>query len=106
MLSPLDDLWLTDMGGQSGAITHSGLVCPNPECKEALSTPSVAVQLENQIRCQIAKFYEAWLVCDDQSCSNRTRMIAMVGKRCLKPDCRGSMHPEVSNTASFCQPRS
>lgn len=53
------------------------------------------MQLENQLRAVIGKLYAAWLVCDDQSCKNRTRMMSVFGRRCLKPDCRGSMHYEV-----------
>ena len=53
------------------------------------------MQLDLQIRAEIGLFYEAWLVCDDQACGNRTRMMSVYGKRCLVQYCRGQMHPEV-----------
>lgn len=64
-----------------------------------LPEASVSVQIETQIRAFIAQFYEGWLLCDDQSCLNRTRQISVYGRRCLRPDCRGAMHAEVSPAA-------
>ena len=76
--------------------TPSGIQCPTASCGALLSPGSVQTQLELQIRSAISKFYESWLVCDDASCGNRTRMVGMLGRRCLKPECRGRMHNEVS----------
>lgn len=73
----------------------AGVHCGNAACEALLSLPSIQVQVELQVRSFIAKFYEGWVVCDDQSCGNRTRMIGVYGKRCLKPDCRGQMQNEV-----------
>jgi DNA polymerase alpha subunit A len=58
------------------------------------------MQLETQVRAIIGRLYAAWLVCDDQSCKNRTRMMSVYGRRCLRADCRGSMHYEVRCAAS------
>ena len=52
-------------------------------------------QLEVQIREHIAKYYESWTVCDDATCGNRTRMMGVYGRRCLRPGCRGSVAFEV-----------
>lgn len=77
-------------------IRSIGLICPNIECSCPIEIPSLAMQLENQVRSYINKFYESWLLCDDPSCQNRTRMMSVYGKRCLKDQCRGMMHYEVS----------
>ena len=80
---------------QNGMLNGSGLHCTKIDCAAWLSPASVQIQVENQVRAAISKFYESWLVCDDQSCGNRTRMLGMVGRRCLKLECRGKMHNEV-----------
>lgn len=80
--------------------TPSGIRCPNATCAAVLSPGSVQTQVELQLRSAISKFYESWLVCDDQSCGNRTRMVGLYGRRCLKPECRGRMHNEVRALSS------
>lgn len=80
---------------QESVVRSSGLVCPNPECCSVLNEASIGVQIDTQIRTFIAKFYEGWVVCDDQSCLNRTRQLSVYGRRCLRPECRGTMHFEV-----------
>lgn len=77
-------------------ISGAGVHCPHDGCHAAIGIASIQVQVENQLRAAISKFYEGWLVCDDASCGNRTRMLSVVGRRCLKADCRGRMHNEVS----------
>ena len=86
---------------QSGVISKSGMFCGNLDCQQPLSIPSLAIQLDLQIRSFITKFYEAWLVCDESTCSNRTRMMSVYGKRCLQPQCRGAMHFEVCRCLSL-----
>lgn len=76
-------------------VRGTGMHCGNADCQASLGIASIQVQVENQLRAAINKFYEGWLVCDDASCGNRTRMLSVVGRRCLKPDCRGRMHNEV-----------
>lgn len=70
-------------------------------CQAPLGVPSMQVQLEVQIREHINKYYEGWLVCDDPTCRNRTRMMGVYGRRCLKPGCKGSVSFEVRLTASL-----
>lgn len=77
-------------------LSEHGFFCSNIECRASLSTPSLAVQLDLQLRNFISKFYEAWLVCDEPTCGNRTRMMSVYGKKCLVSGCRGAMHFEVS----------
>lgn len=79
---------------QNGHISPAGLVCPT--CSAGLTTPSVMVQLENQIRQHISKYYEATMVCDDSSCSiGSTRAMSVYPKRCMGPGCKGQMHLAV-----------
>jgi len=66
------------------------------DCLDHLSTASMGVQLDIQIRSYIQKFYEGWLVCDEPTCGNRSRMMRVYGKKCLVPACRGNVHFEVS----------
>lgn len=67
----------------------NGVTCPNAECHKILPVISIVAQLESQIRQQTAKYYEAWLVCDDSSCGNRTRQMSVYGHRCLGPKAHG-----------------
>lgn len=76
-------------------VRGTGVHCGKEDCQAPLSIASIQVQVELQLRAAINKFYEGWLVCDDASCGNRTRMLSVVGRRCLKKDCRGRMHNEV-----------
>ncbi|GAA5986163.1 hypothetical protein JCM11641_004732 [Rhodosporidiobolus odoratus] len=84
-------------------LSKNGLFCSNIECQSPLSAPSLAIQLDLQIRAFIAKFYEAWMVCDEQTCGNRTRMMSVYGKKCLIAGCRGGMHFEYSDAKLYDQ---
>ncbi|KAL1921703.1 uncharacterized protein VTP21DRAFT_10345 [Calcarisporiella thermophila] len=79
----------------------SGLVCP--ECAQIMPLASLEVQLIGEIRSHITRYYEGWMVCDDQSCQHRTRMISVYGRRCLNQGCRGSMAPEYTDSALYTQ---
>ncbi|GAA99900.1 uncharacterized protein L969DRAFT_102320 [Mixia osmundae IAM 14324] len=87
----------------NGQISDAGLVCVNDACASVLPPASIAIQLELQVRARISQFYEGWLVCDDQECGNRTRMLAMYGKRCLQLGCRGIMHNEYTDSRLYNQ---
>ncbi|KWU44823.1 hypothetical protein RHOSPDRAFT_17356 [Rhodotorula sp. JG-1b] len=88
---------------QAGVLSEHGFFCSNNECMAPLSLASVAVQLDIQLRRFIAKFYEAWLVCDETTCGNRTRMMSVYGKKCLVAGCRGAMHAEYSDSKLYDQ---
>lgn len=79
----------------SETIQPLGIHCIEADCRAAIAPASVQMQVEHQLRAAISKFYEAWMICDDPSCGNRTRMLGVFGRRCLKPECRGQMHYEV-----------
>ena len=60
-----------------------------------MNAASILVQLEVQIREHINRYYERWLVCNDPTCGNRTRMMSVYGRRCLRDGCRGNVVYEV-----------
>ncbi|KAK4226078.1 putative DNA polymerase alpha catalytic subunit [Podospora fimiseda] len=94
--------------GSTDRVTPAGLSCPNPDCGATLSTLSIVAQVETAVREQTAKYYEAWLVCDDSSCGNRTRQMSVYGSRCLGPkglgrDCLGRMRYEFGERDMYNQ---
>lgn len=89
-------------------VTHEGLICPQEACKAVMPNFSVVAQLEAQIRQHIARYYAAWLVCDDPSCGLRTRQMSVYGHRCLGPKgtglgCLGRMHFEYTEKMLYNQ---
>lgn len=97
-----------DFDGLSGTVERcspAGITCT---CGQVMSTLSVVMQLEHQIRQQTCKYYEGWLVCDDQACGNRTRQMSVYGHRCLGPKglahgCLGKMHYEYTEKMMYNQ---
>lgn len=71
-------------------ITHTGLQCPASGCGQILANLTVAAQIEHQIRTLLQRYYQGWLICDDPSCSNKTRQMSVYGHRCLGPQGLGS----------------
>ena len=94
--------------GLQGSIdicSPSGITC---RCGQVLTNFSIMAQLEHQIRLQTSKYYEGWLVCDDQACGARTRQMSVYGHRCLGPrglghGCLGKMHYEYSEKMIYNQ---
>ncbi|KAI0321598.1 hypothetical protein OF83DRAFT_251189 [Amylostereum chailletii] len=81
----------------------AGAVCPS--CSASISAPSLVVQLECQIRDHISRYYEAWTVCSDTTCGNRSRMMSVYGRRCLMQDCRGRVALEYTDAQLYNQLR-
>jgi DNA polymerase alpha subunit A len=91
--------------GSLDICSSAGIKC---RCGHALSNLSVMAQLEHQIRKQTSKYYEGWLVCDDQACGNRTRQMSVYGHRCLGPNrlgrgCLGKMQYEYTEKMMYNQ---
>ncbi|KAI7829018.1 DNA polymerase family B-domain-containing protein [Gamsiella multidivaricata] len=86
---------------ETNSTGYFGLQCPN--CKSIAQPASASVQLTGAIRKYIQRYYQGWVVCDDQGCRNRTRMVSVVGRRCLVEGCRGSMRSEYSDGALYTQ---
>jgi len=89
-------------------VTPQGIRCPQPDCARVFTTLTVVAQLEHAIRAQTARYYDGYLVCDDPSCGNRTRMMSVYGHRCLGPrgraeGCLGRMRYEYSERAMYNQ---
>lgn len=89
-------------------VSNEGLVCPKEGCGKPLGNLSVAAQLEAQIRQHQARYYSAYLVCDDPACGNRTRQMSVYGHRCLGPKgrgtgCLGKMSFEYGDKALYNQ---
>lgn len=87
-------------------VSASGLVCPG--CRAIAPTLSVVAQVEHAVRAQTARYYDAWIVCDDSQCGHRTRQTSVYGTRCLGPrglarDCLGRMRYEYSEKAIYNQ---
>ncbi|EJD07472.1 uncharacterized protein FOMMEDRAFT_137775 [Fomitiporia mediterranea MF3/22] len=82
-------------------IQTSGPTCKG--CQAPLKTTSMQMQLENQIREHINRYYEGWTVCDDPMCRNRTRMMSVYGRRCLKRECKGTVAFEYSDNQLYTQ---
>ncbi|TFK39510.1 DNA polymerase alpha catalytic subunit [Crucibulum laeve] len=84
-------------------LTNSGAKCP--ACQNSISLGSLEMQLETHIREYISKYYEGWTICNDPTCGNRTRMMSVYGRRCLRPGCRGTVAFEYSDTQLYNQLR-
>jgi DNA polymerase alpha subunit A len=94
--------------GLQGSIDICSPVGISCRCGQTLSNLSVMAQLEHQIRQQTSKYYEGWLVCDDQACGARTRQMSVYGHRCLGPrglghGCLGKMHYEYTEKMIYNQ---
>ncbi|KAF9933576.1 DNA-directed DNA polymerase alpha catalytic subunit pol1 [Mortierella alpina] len=86
---------------ESDSSCRFGLQCPN--CRAVAQPVSAGVLLTGAIRKYIQKYYQGWVICDDQGCQNRTRMVGVIGRRCLVEGCRGTMHSEYSDGALYTQ---
>jgi len=91
--------------GSIDICSPAGVVC---RCGNTLSNISIVAQLEHQIRQQTCKYYEGWLVCDDQACGARTRQMSVYGHRCLGPrglghGCLGKMNYEYTEKMMYNQ---
>lgn len=96
------------LAGSPALVTHDGIVCPAPGCARAQPTLAVVAQVEAQLRQHAARYYTAWLVCDDPACGARTRQMSVYGHRCLGPKglgqgCLGKMALEYSEKMMWNQ---
>jgi DNA polymerase alpha subunit A len=91
--------------GSLDICSANGITC---QYGHVLSNLSIVAQVEHQIRQQTSKYYEGWLICDDQACGNRTRQMSVYGHRCLGPKglaqgCLGKMHYEYTEKMMYNQ---
>ncbi|KIM44768.1 hypothetical protein M413DRAFT_442728 [Hebeloma cylindrosporum] len=88
---------------EANLLLPTGPACP--ACSKTITSGSIQAQLEVQVREHIAKFYEGWTVCDDPTCDNRTRMMGVYGRRCLRSGCKGHVTFEYTDTQLYNQLR-
>ncbi|KIP07458.1 hypothetical protein PHLGIDRAFT_71117 [Phlebiopsis gigantea 11061_1 CR5-6] len=84
-------------------LTSAGAACPS--CQSYFGSASLQAQLETQIREHVSKYYEGWTVCDDATCGNRSRVMGVYGRRCLRPTCQGTVTFEYSDSQMYTQLR-
>lgn len=86
-------------------VSARGVTCAS--CDAAVHPASVCVQLENQIREKISRYYAGWTVCDgDDGCGARSRMMSVHGRRCLgweREGCKGAVRLEYSDLKLYNQ---
>lgn len=87
----------------SSIMQPSGAHCLS--CQSSITVVSMQMQLEAQIREHISRYYEGWTICDDPTCRNRTRMMGVYGRRCLRQGCRGTVAFEYSDSELYNQLR-
>ncbi|GAA5813555.1 hypothetical protein MFLAVUS_007037 [Mucor flavus] len=78
-----------------------GLNCP--KCQQTISPVSLRIQLVLAIRKFVQTYYDSWYICDDVTCSNRTRTLSVFGRRCIIDGCRGVMKREYSDKQLYTQ---
>ncbi|KAI1358601.1 hypothetical protein F5Y08DRAFT_111128 [Xylaria arbuscula] len=87
-------------------VTAQGVSCPS--CSSIIPNLSIVAQVEHAIRIQTSRYYEGWLVCNDELCGNRTRQLSVYGTRCMGPKghatgCLGRMRYEYSEREIYNQ---
>jgi len=70
--------------------------------------------LTTAIRAAVTKFNDGWMVCEESTCPQRTRMLSLaytrtdkglseVGRQCLRVGCHGRMEKDFSDKALYTQ---
>ncbi|KAJ2455895.1 DNA-directed DNA polymerase alpha catalytic subunit pol1 [Coemansia sp. RSA 2336] len=80
---------------------ESGLACSF--CKHLPSSAFVATQLMLRIRQYVREYYAFTAQCDEPSCALTTRILTVVGSRCLRPQCSGRLVAVFSDKDLYYQ---
>ncbi|KAF7726453.1 DNA-directed DNA polymerase alpha catalytic subunit pol1 [Apophysomyces ossiformis] len=72
-------------------------------CQKTMDFFSVRMQLVAMIRSVIRRYYHGWLICEDDTCGQRTRMMSVFGRRCLSEGCHGAMKREYTDKNLYTQ---
>ncbi|EPE06167.1 dna polymerase alpha catalytic [Ophiostoma piceae UAMH 11346] len=96
----------TEEGVSAVKVTSAGIACG--KCEAPLPVLSIVAQVDHAVRLATTRYQEAWLVCDDSSCGQRTRQMGVYGTRCMGPkglarDCMGRMRYEFSERDMYNQ---
>ncbi|KAI9257390.1 DNA polymerase family B-domain-containing protein [Phascolomyces articulosus] len=78
-----------------------GLQCSG--CQRMIAETTIRGALIRAMRSFIRKYYQGWLVCDDNTCDSRTRSMSVFGRRCLKDNCHGAMKREYTDKQLYTQ---
>ncbi|CEH17452.1 dna polymerase alpha catalytic subunit [Ceraceosorus bombacis] len=87
----------------NGMLQRTGIACTHESCCAPFGLASLAIQLEQQIRQYIARFYEGWSVCTEPTCGAVTRLAGVYARRCLVSGCRGKTELRYSDKALYTQ---
>ncbi|XP_078265270.1 DNA polymerase alpha catalytic subunit [Rhinoraja longicauda] len=94
--------------GSGLQIQPSSFHCSNVDCETSPSQYEVQMchKLTLDIRRHIKRYYSGWLVCEDQTCQNRTRQLPLRFSRNV-PLCqtcaKGALKPEYPDKALYIQ---
>jgi DNA polymerase alpha subunit A len=92
------------------------LTCPS--CQKTIPTALVLNTLTLAVRQAVAAYQDAWMVCEEETCSQRTRQVCFsnyihggssmkttteIGRQCLALGCRGRMKREMGDRALYLQ---
>lgn len=85
-------------------VSTGGVCCGH--CKAPIATLSLNAQLHAQVQACVARYYQAWLRCDDPGCGATTQSCGVYGRRCpMQADrgCRGEMHYAYNDKQLYAQ---
>eukprot|EP00127_Corallochytrium_limacisporum_P006123 Clim_evm72s218 gene=Clim_evmTU72s218 len=88
----------------TGALQH-GLTCNNDQCDTTFEDTYVINVLNSEIRRHYKAYGEGWMVCDEPSCSHRTRQVSIKPGTCIVPGCFGTISWEYSSFRLYNQLR-
>lgn len=76
-----------------------------PFCLNEQPIQYVCNIIDQFARKYINKYYQQFLICDEQSCQNRTRFLFFKkgAARCTIPSCKGTLHLEVCFKLPFTE---
>ena len=80
---------------------RSGLCCSS--CGHIANWQALAIRVTKDVRMHIKNYYNYWLICDEPSCGNRTKQTSVLNHLCMKPNCRGMMQQEYSDSNLYTQ---
>jgi DNA polymerase alpha subunit A len=79
----------------------SGMTCPNPDCASEFHPTDIENQVHLALRRHIETYMQCYCVCDEKACGALATSIAVYGRRCQMPGCKGTLIPEVIDAFVF-----
>ncbi|CAJ0625395.1 13129_t:CDS:10, partial [Entrophospora sp. SA101] len=81
---------------------NGNILCSSAACNKEIPLPSVATQLIIAFRKHISRYYNGWIICDEQTCKYRTKMIR-ANRSCIDNECYETMSEEYNDTMLYNQ---